>query len=216
MSREWEIRDMTHHAGAAHRRANTLEAREKRLPTQRASCVLHANPAKQSVPYRSASEQSDRGELRGATSHILTTDLSSPDPFALWWSGRVNCCWTPSEVAPCLSPPPALLFLSLVHWTRERGGRRAWRWPNLTERLQWARPPARHMTPWQKTSGRIHFHFSAKLIYDKKKMCKTSYLATFGHFNWFILLHMCDHTSCLWTVCGVSHFSFCWETCGGH
>lgn len=29
VSREGEIRDMTHHAGAAHWRANTLEARDK-------------------------------------------------------------------------------------------------------------------------------------------------------------------------------------------
>lgn len=29
VSREGEIRDMTHHAGAAHWRANTLEAKEK-------------------------------------------------------------------------------------------------------------------------------------------------------------------------------------------
>lgn len=58
------------------------------------------------------------------TSHESTLFL--PGLFGLWWSGRVNCCWTPTEAAPCLFRCP-LPSLSLVHQTRERAGTKAWR-----------------------------------------------------------------------------------------
>lgn len=47
VSRQGEIRDMTHHAGAAHWRANTLEARIKMAAYKAAVLhVLTANAAK--------------------------------------------------------------------------------------------------------------------------------------------------------------------------
>lgn len=58
------------------------------------------------------------------TSHESTLFL--PGLFGLWWSGRANCCWTPTEAAPRLFRCP-LPSLSLVHQTRERAGTTAWR-----------------------------------------------------------------------------------------
>lgn len=153
--REGQIRDMTHHAGAAHRRADALEAREKGhlyfKPMH--ACLLKIVQTEQEAGVQRAQfittlAQERVGMFSGAL-HIF-----SPDLFYLWWSGTVNCCWTQIEVSPCLSPPP-LLCLALAPQTRGRAGRKAWRWSSLTEKLLPARPPGHHTTPCWKTAINI-------------------------------------------------------------
>lgn len=163
MSREGEIRDMTHHAEAAHWWTNTLE--EKKAAYILCYMCMHVFILKRLSVYI---KSSDRAEVRLSPSslreHILS-NLFLPDLFYLWWSGRVNCCWILNEVFPCLSRPP-LLFLSLVRRTRERVDKKARRWLNWMEKLLRARQAVHQMTPWQKKVNLSieKLHISSKFI----------------------------------------------------
>lgn len=152
MSREGVIRDMTHHTGAAHWRANTLEPTETNLAAYvlhiccmlNHACVILLKRISVCMRYLEQKTRSggwDRGGGPHAAKdksliYIHVSLLSRhgamcayiflPDLFYLWWSGTANCCWTRTEASLCLAPLP-LLSLSLALQTRERASKKAWR-----------------------------------------------------------------------------------------